>query len=98
MSLPIKASGYIVYDDIVIWSVGVSARDAWVNLLKALNRQPNDENIQKYIDFSVGEATQELIDMVNERSGAIGWDTVNGIHCTEDQKQEYEDSLLKQTT
>lgn len=100
MSASIKASGYIVYNESAIWSVGVSPQDAWVNTIKFLNEQPDEETIQKYIDdgFSVGEATQELIDTVNELGGAIGWNEVNGIHCTEEQKQEYEESLLKVLT
>lgn len=100
MSASIKASGYIVYNDSAIWSVGVSPHDAWVNTIKFLNEQPDEETIQKYIDdgFSVEEATQELIDTVNELGGAISWDEVDGIHCTKEQKQEYEESLLKALT
>lgn len=32
---------------------------------------------------------QELINMVNEQGGDIGWNEVNGINRTEDQKWHY---------
>lgn len=114
MSSQIKAAGYIIYNEEAIWGVGcdiVGAGNdqhyAWMDAIAFMDHHGDwnaiedlDASIQKYIDegFSAGEATQELIDMVKERGGAIGWDEVNGIHCTEKQKHEYEESLLKVTT
>lgn len=84
----IKASGYVVYNETAIWSAGVTEHDAWANFIKFMNGPTN--SIQNFLEngFSVGESTQELIDMVNEQGGAIGWNEVNRVQCTESQYNE----------
>lgn len=99
MSLPIKAAGYIILNDSpIIQAIGASPREAWVKLISdvAPFDKPNKKNIQKYIDdgFYVQEATQELLDMINDYGGDISWNEVNGINCTDEQWEEYKESLL----
>jgi len=87
----IEAAGWIVTDaeGIAIYGAAKSGEDAWAQVVDQCSPFFNSfgevisEAQAKDTKFLFFKATQELLDEVEHRGGAIAWSEVDDIACTE---------------
>ncbi len=91
----IECAGYIVCDNEAIHGRGLTEDEAWADMVRELgmaNVRVIDEPTEEDIDspgawslsssFKIRPASAALLQAVEERGGAIGWFSVNGVACT----------------
>jgi hypothetical protein len=101
--MTLTQAGFIVADDAAIFGIGPTEEAAWADLRRGMKlaKIPHESEVEKEDSFCPAywtedrfhayPATAALLEQVEQRGGAISWDTVNRVACTTEESEAAED-------